>query len=174
LSDRLTGVSSVNRAAIIGATIGFVAWFAPSLVGGGEPHAVHPCQSLPGRGARNGISRALLVGPWSYAAGAPGGILAPLLVLGAPPERFSQVLNHTMPQVGFSPVAFAVVGMAALFSGQRARASDGDRAYRGNDWSRPSGLGLAWGFASRYVDSYAAQERAHLRDPETPHAGAGG
>ncbi len=58
-----------------------------------------------------------LFGPWSYAAGAPGGFFAPLLVPGAcSGALFAGVLNHSMPRLGLSPVAFAVVGMAALFS----------------------------------------------------------
>ncbi len=57
------------------------------------------------------------IGPWSYAAGAPGGIFAPLLVLGASSGAlFAEALNHPVPNLELSPVAFAVVGMAALFS----------------------------------------------------------
>ena len=36
LSDRLSRLSSINRAAFIGATIGLTAWFAPAMVGGGD------------------------------------------------------------------------------------------------------------------------------------------
>ena len=58
-----------------------------------------------------------LIGPWSYAAGAPGGLFAPLLVLGAScGALFAGVLNHSMPLLNLSPVACAVVGMGALFS----------------------------------------------------------
>jgi CIC family chloride channel protein len=53
-----------------------------------------------------------LIGPWSYAAGAPGGIFAPLVVLGASSGAlFARVLNHAMPQLELSHLAFAVVGM---------------------------------------------------------------
>lgn len=34
--DSLPGLSPINCAAIIGATVGLVAWFAPAAVGGGE------------------------------------------------------------------------------------------------------------------------------------------
>ena len=58
-----------------------------------------------------------LIGPWSYAAATPGGLFAPLLLLGAASGAlFGEVLNHLMPELGFSSVAFAVVGMSALFS----------------------------------------------------------
>ena len=118
LSDRLPRLSSINRAAIIGATVGLVAWFAPAAVGGGEAltQAV-----LAGRYAGGGLLALFLarflLGPWSYAAGAPGGLFAPLLVLGASSGAlFAGILNHFLPLPSLSPVAFAVVGMGALFS----------------------------------------------------------
>src|SRR5271169_3167120 len=118
LSDRLSSISSITRAAIIGATVGLVAWFAPALVGGGDnlTQAILSDRFAVGSLVAVFLARFLL-GPWSYAAGAPGGIFAPLLVLGASSGAlFAGVLNHFVPTLGFSPVAFAVVGMAALFS----------------------------------------------------------
>jgi chloride channel protein, CIC family len=118
LSDRLSGISSVGRAALIGATVGLIAWFAPSLVGGGETlsQAILSDQYAVGGLVTIFLAR-FLIGPWSFAAGAPGGIFAPLLVLGASSGAlFAGVLNHFMPLLNFSPVAFAVVGMAALFA----------------------------------------------------------
>ena len=35
LSDRFTRVSSIQRAAVIGAVVGLVGWFAPTMIGGG-------------------------------------------------------------------------------------------------------------------------------------------
>jgi chloride channel protein, CIC family len=116
--DRLTKYSSVQRAAFIGAVVGLTAWFAPALVGGGETltqgilsdHYVV-------RGLFTIFLLRLLLGPWSYAAGTPGGILAPLLVLGAcSGALFAGALNYFMPTLGLSPVAFAVIGMAGLFT----------------------------------------------------------
>jgi CIC family chloride channel protein len=116
--DRLRNVSSVNRAAIIGATVGLAAWFAPSMVGGGE---MLTQDILADRYALGGLLTVFLarflLGPWSYAARVPGGIFAPLLVLGASSGAlFAEVLNHFVPLLGLSPVACGVVGMAALFS----------------------------------------------------------
>jgi CIC family chloride channel protein len=118
LSDRLSGVSSVGRAAIIGAAVGLVGWFAAALIGGGDnlTQAI-----LSDHFAATGLVAVFilrfLLGPWSYAARAPGGIFAPLLVLGASSGAlFAGVLNHYVPTLGLSSVACAVVGMAALFS----------------------------------------------------------
>jgi CIC family chloride channel protein len=118
LADRLPKLSSISRAAIIGATVGLVAWFAPAAVGGGEAltQAI-----LADRYAVGGLLTLFLarfvLGPWSYAAGAPGGLFAPLLVLGASfGAFFAGVINHFRPLLDLSPIAFAVVGMAALFS----------------------------------------------------------
>ena len=118
LTDRLPMLSSINRAAIIGATVGLVAWFLPATVGGGETltQAI-----LAGRYAGAALLAIwlvrLLLAPWSYAAGTPGGLFAPLLVLGASSGAlFAEVLHHCLPLPGLSPIAFAVVGMAALFS----------------------------------------------------------
>jgi chloride channel protein, CIC family len=118
IADRLPDRFSINRAAIIGATVGLVAWFAPALVGGGDNLTQ---DILSYHYAAGSLVTVFLVrfilGPWSYAAGAPGGIFAPLLVLGASSGAlFSAGLNHWMPLLHLSPVACAVVGMAALFT----------------------------------------------------------
>ncbi len=117
-ADRMPKLSTINRAAIIGATVGLVGWFAPAVVGGGEglTQAI-----LADRYAVEGLLTVFLarfvLGPWSYAAGAPGGIFAPLLVLGASSGAlFAGILNHFLSLPDLSPVTFAVVGMAALFS----------------------------------------------------------
>ena len=116
--DRFPHLSSTNRAAIIGAMVGLAAWFAPAVVGGGNmlTQAI-----LADRYAIGGLLMVFLarflLGPWSYAAGAPGGLFAPLLVLGASSGAlFAGVLNHFTSLPGFSSIAFAVVGMAAMFS----------------------------------------------------------
>src|SRR5664279_128332 len=118
LTDRLSTLSSITRAAIIGSTVGLAAWFVPTMVGGGDALTQAILSNRYTVVALVCIFLArFLIGPWSYAAGAPGGLFAPLLVLGASSGAlFAGVLNHTIPQLGLSPVAFAVVGMAALFS----------------------------------------------------------
>jgi CIC family chloride channel protein len=57
------------------------------------------------------------LGAVSYAAGTPGGLFAPLLVLGAQLGLFFGIIGqNAFPQLGITPEAFAVVGMAALFT----------------------------------------------------------
>jgi chloride channel protein, CIC family len=117
LSDRLAGISSVTRAAFIGAVVGLAAWFTPTLVGSGDALT----QSI--LSGRNTIEVLMtifllrfLIGPWSYAAATPGGLFAPLLLLGASfGALYGEGLKHLMHAPDLSPVAFAVVGMSALF-----------------------------------------------------------
>jgi chloride channel protein, CIC family len=58
------------------------------------------------------------LGPVSYAAPTPGGLFAPILGLGAQLGLFFGILCRVaLPYMNVDPVAFAVVGMAAFFSG---------------------------------------------------------
>jgi len=117
-ADSYTRISSVHRATTIGAIIGLIAWFKPALVGGGG----HLTQSiLSGHYTMEALLVTFLIrfvmGPWSYAAGTPGGLFTPILLLGASfGALFAGVLNHIAPAFGLSTVACAVVGMAALFA----------------------------------------------------------
>ena len=117
-SSRFTRYSSVQRAAFIGAAVGVATWFLPALVGSGDTLT----QSILSNHYALGTLLTIfllrfLIGPWSYAAGTPGGLFAPLLVLGASSGAlFAGAINHIQPRLDFNAVAFAVVGMAALFS----------------------------------------------------------
>jgi CIC family chloride channel protein len=107
------------RAGVIGAGVGMLAWFAPDLVGGGDAItqralagadtlAVLPLVFL----LRLGLSAI------SYAAGTPGGLFAPMLVLGAQFGLFfGQLCQLVFPDLDIQPEGFAVVGMAAFFTG---------------------------------------------------------
>ena len=72
------------RAMLIGAVVGLLAWFGPGLVGGGDVIAQ---RTLAGGDSLLLVGCVFLIrfglGPVSYAAGTPGGIFAPMLVLGA-------------------------------------------------------------------------------------------
>jgi len=118
LLGRLRHVPVEGRAALVGALVGVVAWFAPSLVGGGE-HLNE--RILAGTLPLGSLSLLLatrwVLGPISYAPGTPGGLFAPLLLVGAAAGALYQGLLSPLlaPSLPGGP-AFAAVGMAALFA----------------------------------------------------------
>ncbi len=118
ISDKMMKLTSLQRAAIIGAVVGLVAWFVPAIVGGGD--------SITQAVLANRLTLATLVtifavrfvlGPWSYTAGCPGGLFAPLMLLGAASgAMFAELVNRVAPSAQISPVACGIVGMGALFT----------------------------------------------------------
>jgi CIC family chloride channel protein len=117
LSDQLRWPVEL-RAATIGGLVAVVAWFAPGWVGGGDAITQ---QTLIGRLAVAQIpfvfALRFLLGPISYAAGTPGGLFAPMLVIGAQVGVLFVFFCHVLfPQLQLSPTAFAVVAMAAFFT----------------------------------------------------------
>ena len=118
IADRISRIPSLYRAVIIGAAVGLVAWFLPAMVGGGD--------SLTQAILANRFSVISLVviflvrfviGPWSYAAGAPGGLFAPMILLGAASGAlFAGVVNDFLPAAHLDPVACGIVGMGGLFT----------------------------------------------------------
>ena len=107
------------RAAAIGAMVGAAAWFWPNLVGGGDRITQ---TVLADGGAFGFLLIAFLyrfgLGAASYAAAVPGGLFAPMLTLGAQLGLlFGQLCAMALPGAGVEPSAFAVVGMAAFFTG---------------------------------------------------------
>ncbi|MBV8506748.1 MAG: H(+)/Cl(-) exchange transporter ClcA [Alphaproteobacteria bacterium] len=119
IADRLGRCPVELRGAVIGAAVGALAWFLPGLVGGGD--------EITQRTLLGGVSLTMLplafllrfaLGAVSYAAATPGGLFAPLLVLGAQLGLFFGALCQlAFPDASFEPAAFAVVGMAAFFTG---------------------------------------------------------
>jgi len=107
------------RAALVGAMVGIFAWFAPDMVGGGDQITQ---QTLEGAGPLLTISLIFLLrfglASISYAVGTPGGLFAPMLVLGAQIGlMFGILCRMAFPDLDIQPVGFAVVGMAAFFTG---------------------------------------------------------
>jgi chloride channel protein, CIC family len=106
------------RAALIGAAVGLLAWFAPDLVGGGDAltqRALTGAQTPPVLLLVLALRFGL--GAVSYAALTPGGLFAPMLVLGAQSGLlFGHFCAGWFPDVAAPPAAFAVVGMAAFFT----------------------------------------------------------
>lgn len=112
-------ISVEARAALIGASVALVAWWAPNWVGGGENIAEN---ALTHDRLFSQILLLLLLrhvlGALCYAAGTPGGVFAPMLALGALMGlMFGQLSQYLAPEIFPYPHAFALVGMTALFSG---------------------------------------------------------
>jgi CIC family chloride channel protein len=117
-SDKVSRISSLHRAAIIGGLVGLVAWFVPGMVGGGDSltQAILSNRFQLGSLALIFLVR-FLIGPLSYAVGAPGGLFAPLILLGAASGAlFAGVINHFTAAGHLDPVACGIVGMGALFT----------------------------------------------------------
>jgi len=118
VADSLSRFPLELRAAVIGGSVGALGFFAPNVVGGGDPLTQ---SALVGAPALTILPLILILrfglGPISYAAGAPGGLFAPLLVLGAQfGLLFGMIARMAFPNTDIVPEACAVVGMAALFT----------------------------------------------------------
>jgi CIC family chloride channel protein len=106
------------RAALIGAMVALLAWVAPGLVGGGDAITQ---RMLAGTEALVTLAFVFILrfglGAVSYAAGTPGGLFAPMLVLGSQSGLFFGTLcSRWIPSIAPHPTAVAVVGMAAFFT----------------------------------------------------------
>jgi CIC family chloride channel protein len=117
--DRLGRWPIELRAGVIGAAVGALGFFAPELIGGGGDITQH---TLAGEAVLTMLPLAFLLrfglGAVSYAAPVPGGLFAPILVLGAQFGLLCGALSRLfLPDAGLDPIAFAVVGMAAFFTG---------------------------------------------------------
>jgi chloride channel protein, CIC family len=117
--DRFGKLAIELRVGLIGASVGTLAWFAPDLVGGGDQITQ---RTLLGHEGLAVVGFSFLVrfglGAVSYAAGTPGGLFAPLLVLGAQSGvLYGAACRFVFPGLAIEPQAFALVGMAAFFTG---------------------------------------------------------
>jgi CIC family chloride channel protein len=118
-AGKLSGLPVEIRAGLIGALVGSLAWFAPALVGGGDALTQ---RTLAGSETLALVPLAFAVrfglGAVSYAAATPGGLFAPLLVLGAQSGLlFGAACRLVLPELNLGPEEFALVGMAAFFTG---------------------------------------------------------
>jgi len=116
--SRLPGQFHLPVAALMGGVIGLTGWFSPILIGSG--HALAEA-ALKGELLLAVIPLFFLIRFFltttSYSVGAPGGIFAPLLVLGALIGLgVGQLGRLWMPEIVPIPAVFAVVGMAAYFT----------------------------------------------------------
>ena len=118
LSDRMNTIPAEARAAAVGAAVGLLAWYAPDLVGGGDPIAE---RALTGQTVVTMLpllfALRFVLGAVSYAACTPGGLFAPMLVLGAQAGLFfGTYACRWFPLAGQHPTAYAITGMAAFFT----------------------------------------------------------
>ncbi len=110
--------NKVLAVAVTGALVGLMGWFSNTAIGNGHPLAE---MTLAGKVALTAIPLWFLVRflltVSSYGSGVPGGIFAPLLVLGALIGlAVGKVAVMAVPSAGVDPAVFAVVGMAAYFT----------------------------------------------------------
>jgi CIC family chloride channel protein len=116
-AERMRRVGAAVPAALVGAGVGLLSWFAPQLAGGGETLV----QGVLDGGHSVAILALIFVvrlvlGPVCYAPGLPGGLFAPLLVVGASAGALWGLgCARVLPTLTTPMSAFAAVGMAALF-----------------------------------------------------------
>ena len=118
VSERFEKWPVVLQSVLIGAAVGLIAWYAPNLVGGGDPITQ---DALTLKTVAVMLPVAFLfrfgLGAISYAAATPGGLFAPMLVLGAQAGlMFGNACQAWLPAVGSNPTTFAVTAMAAFFT----------------------------------------------------------
>lgn len=103
--------------AIVGAGAGLLAWYSPIAVGGGEELAQHAIVGA--FVCRTAIALLLLrflLTMASYGCGAPGGIFAPLLALGAVLGNLFATGTAAVTHASVLPAPYAIVAMAACFT----------------------------------------------------------
>jgi CIC family chloride channel protein len=108
----------VSRAALIGTVVGALGWIASTVVGGGDNLTQ---QALLGQGTVAAVTWLLVLrfvlGVLSYAACTPGGLFAPMLVLGSHLGLLVGLVGHMVaPQQTPEPAALARIAMAAFFT----------------------------------------------------------
>lgn len=106
---------------LAGVLVGLAAWWIPDAVGGGQGVAERVMGGTMGLGLGALMLLVLLkfgLTVMSYGSGAPGGIFAPMLVLGALlGAAFGKAAATLWPALGALEQTLAVLGMAAMFVG---------------------------------------------------------
>jgi len=118
VTDRFTGPRSDLAAAAIGGMVGLVGWFLPQQLGSGETLVGRLLEAQPSLVGLLGILGVrFLLGPLSYAAQTPGGLFAPLLVIGGTVGGLCGLAAHAVsPLLLPDPLALTLVGMAGFFA----------------------------------------------------------
>jgi CIC family chloride channel protein len=117
-ADRLPRVPVELKAAVIGAGAGLLAYAAPGVSGGGDTQLQQLLLSLPTIGGLLLLIGARLIfGPISYAAGVPGGLFAPILLVGGALGALAGILLHgVVPWMVPDAESVVVVGTTAFFT----------------------------------------------------------
>jgi CIC family chloride channel protein len=164
VDEHMHRIAPEVRAALVGAIFGLLACFTPALVGGGESLI----QSVLDGGQSVAMLAAifaarLVLGPLLYAPGLPGGLFAPLLVVGAAAGAlFGHALEAMLPVLTTPKVAYAAVGMGALFVGG-ARAGHRHCAHRGDDGRNDALHSIAYSLRHRGCGADGARRPGDLR-----------
>jgi CIC family chloride channel protein len=118
IADRLQQLPVELRAALIGALVGLLAWLAPGVVGGGDAITQRTLSGMVSATLVLGVFLLrFALGPLSYAAGTPGGLFAPILVLGSQSGfLFGSLCAQWVPAVAAHQTALAIAGMVAFFT----------------------------------------------------------
>jgi CIC family chloride channel protein len=117
-SDRLAFLRPEVQAAIVGAVVGLVAWISPDAIGGGE----YQVQAVLGGSPTLALVAMvflvrLVLGPLCYAPGLPGGLFAPLLVIGSfAGLLLGKAMEAVVPDLTAPLPVIAAVGMGTLFA----------------------------------------------------------
>jgi len=106
------------KAALVGAFVVAVGLAAPWIIGGGDALNEALLVSTPPLATLLAITVVRwFLGPLSYSVGTPGGLFAPLLVVGASVGSLVAVTsNSVLPGLALSSTSFAVVGMSTFFA----------------------------------------------------------
>jgi CIC family chloride channel protein len=116
-SDRATRFPRGAKGALIGGAAGLLGWFAPSLIGGGDTITQSAISSsIPWSMLAGYLLARFLLTTFSYATGAPGGIFAPLLALGALLGSGFSAAQASLFHHPEDPAPYAIVAMAACFT----------------------------------------------------------
>lgn len=117
-AERLAGVAPEIRAAVVGGIVGACLRVEVSWVGGGDALSDRVlADARPGLALAGLLLLRCALGPLSFAAGTPGGIFAPLLLVGAlAGGLFAHVADALWPALSLDPVAFAIIGMSTFFA----------------------------------------------------------